>query len=284
MKLRLISVLVLGVSSSLADTTQLQRLLQAALSDSPDHAKPRSEEILQGMDGIKDSPPADLQLVLPLAAKCLRSQELEVRRAGVMVFQVVALRSDSSKLLDQYIDDLGAVLIDQAHPLFRQGILYILTLIGPNSDDQGQRPISPKVLALLSAHLEADSNSTEDSATIAGIMLWASPSDAAVVHKVITLAEQRSEVNMTLAVLKAMGLSKTHNPEALDFLGKSLDNENSYAREASIEAVGHLDRDVRTGFVVKYAKQFGRLATDASIDPRFQKMAADALSKREMLR
>src|SRR6267154_1966922 len=102
MHVRLVAVLVLGVSSSLADTTQLQKLLETGLSDLPGHAKPRSEEILQALDGIKDSPPADLQLVLPLAAKCLRSPELEVRRAGVMVFQGVALRSDSSKLLDQY--------------------------------------------------------------------------------------------------------------------------------------------------------------------------------------
>ena len=89
---------------------------------------------------------------------------------------------------------------------------------------------------------------------------------------------------MRIVVANALGLSRTHNPEALDFICRSLDSENRDIREQAIQAVGHLDGDVRAGFVAKHAAQFGRLATDREIGPRFQAMAREALSSREMVR
>jgi HEAT repeat protein len=117
---------------------------------------------------------------------------------------------------------------------------------------------------------------------VAEALIKASPSDATVIRKVLGFTGKRSEVHVTIVVLNA--LSWTHNPEALDFIGKSLDNENRDVREQTIQAVGHLDRDVRVGFVAKHAAQFGRLAADPEIRSESRRQAADALSNREMVR
>lgn len=270
---KLVTFLLLTASMSWADVVQVQKLLETALRDSPGKVIP--EQLFPALADMNDLPVADVQLILPLAAKCIRSHNLDVRREGVIVFQAVAMRSDSAKLLDVYIDDLGAVLRTPADPL-KQGVLYALAITKP--------AMSPKAIALFTTLFDDKTTLPEDVAGIAGTLIKASPTDKAMIHKVVSFAEQKPDVHVTITVVNALGLSRTHNPEALDFIGKSLDNENRDVREQTIQAVGHLDRDVRVGFVAKHAAQFGRLAADPEIRSESRRQAADALSNREMVR
>jgi hypothetical protein len=139
-----------------------------------------------------------------------------------------------------------------------------------------------KIISILNNHLEDKTNSRDDVAGIADAPIKASTFSLEMVHKVFAFTEQRSDISVTLVVVNALGLSRTNNPETLDFISEGLDSADRNTREQSIQAVGHLDRDVRAGFIANHAAQFARLATDPEIRTEFRAMAADGLSGRKM--
>ena len=94
-----------------------------------------------------------------------------------------------------------------------------------------------------------------------------------MVHKVLSVVEKRSDVALTNAALKDLGLVKTRSTEALNFIGKGLDSGNAFTRESAVDAVSRLDRNVRT----RFAAQLGRIAADSSEPQHVRSQAVEAL-------
>lgn len=299
----LISLLV-GVSLSWADANQLQKLLQAALNGSPSNVIPTLEQIAQASDDLNDPWGADVQQVLRLAMECLRSKEPKVREAGGEVFLGIAVKLNTPgttsmigdvKVIEPYIDDLMAFFNDPSDPV-RGSIGYVLgatlqrcrvdeeiAAMGGPSDTSHGKTIFVKIITNLNNHLEDASNSPDDAGSMAACLLTNLPSDPAMVHRVLTFVAKRADPKVTIPVVSAIGLSKSHNAEALDFVGGNLENENPHVREQTVQAFLQLDRDVRAGLARKFAAQIGRLATDPKIGPQFREMATDALTGRDWL-
>jgi hypothetical protein len=277
MGIKLLTLFALSISWCRADADQIKQFLESALNDRPS----TYDQMRPALDGIKDLPAQDVQSVLPLAAQCLQSSDVNARRDGLFVFQAVGLRSDSGDLLERYVEDLAAALNNHTNSII--GLLSALCRIGRG--DPAERIVSPKAFAIVSTYLDGRTDSSWAGST-AYVLLHSAPSDPAMVHKVLKFAGQRSDSYVTGSVLSGLALANTRNLETLDFIGKHLDNRNPAVREEAIRVVSLLHpRDFRGKFAAKYAAQIERLATDLEIDPEFQKMAAEALlSSTEMAR
>jgi hypothetical protein len=285
---KLFPLFLLTISSWAADATQIRTLLQSALSDT---APAPIINHMEELSTASDLPAADIASILPLAIQCLRSPTANQYGASFLVG--VTTRSDALQLLEPYADQFEAIASGPGGPLRTSTFTILTQIIAQSIDDHGEpvwdttqqgemTPKLRKILDILNNHLEDKSNSRDDVAEIGDSLIKASSSDAAVIHKVLSIAEKRSEVHVRIVIMNAIGLSRTHNPDALDFIGKNLDSENRDVREQAIAAVWHLDRDVRVEFVAKHAAQFGWLAADSEIRPEARKQAADAIAGREM--
>ncbi len=168
---------------------------------------------------------------------------------------------DSATLLDPYIVDLDGILSDPASQ-FRQGAIFILAITKPT--------ISAKASAVLASHLEDKSNSNEETLGIAGALLQAYQ-DTVTVHRILMLADKRSETAFTDGVVHELGLVRTHNPEALAFIGKSLDSKDAPVREAAVDAAGRIDRETRA----RFTEQLARIGADPNETEQLR-AAADA--------
>ncbi len=268
MKKSLFACLAVSASLCWADANQIRQLFQSILSDPPDTSLPTSAKFHSALTEVSESalPAVEVGGLLPLAKQCLGSSNVEVRRAGMLLFLAVALRLDSSKLLEPYIEDLDTVASDPASP-FRTGALAILALT------TSKPRVSPKAVATLAAHLDDSSFSSDEVATVIGSLLETSPSDPATVHRVLGVVEKRSDVALTDSVLRTLGLLRIQNAEAISFIGQGLNSGNPYTREAAVDAVSRLDRNIRT----RFAAHLGRIAADHTERQHVRSQAAEAL-------
>lgn len=248
-----------------ADVNQIKELLQSALTGSSDGV-PQQGQDLRMHDASLDLTADEVASVLPLAARCLKSPRPEARQAGLELFLRAALMWGSSKLIEPYLDDFEAILSGPSSP-FRQGVIAVLAITKP--------ALSPKASRILSAHLEDKTNSLEETEGITYALIDGSHGDQAMIHRVISFAEARSEDRLTGEVIRVVGLIRTRNAEAVDLIGKGLESKNKFLREAAVKAAVRMDRDVR----VKFAAQLGRIASDPDEQPQVRSWAADAISK-----
>jgi HEAT repeats len=262
---RFLVALLLSASLCVAaDGNQIRQLFQSILSESPDRVLPTPEEVDSKVRGADILEASEVEMLLPLAAKCLRSSNIDMQRDGLLLFSTVGLRPDSAKLLDPYVEDLMVLITDPMSP-FKVGAASVFLYMKPK--------MSPRATAALSTHLEDGSNTAEQKTIIAGCLLNASPLDAAILHRVLTVVRELSDDKVMVECLRELGLLRTRNPEALSFIGKGLDSPNPHIRQSAVDAVSRLERDLRVGF----AAQLGRIAADNNEPKEVRSQAAQAL-------
>jgi len=252
MKMVALIFLVLAAAPSFAQRNQIVQLFQSILSGGGNGTLPALEELFTKVNEntVGALSISEVNEVLPLARQCLQSPRAEVRQDGLVLMMAASTRADSTKLLDAYIDDLGALLSGPEGAIsLRHGALYILGSTKP-------RPAS-KAINYLSSHLEDSRNSNEEALTIAAGLLESSPTDATV-HKTLAVVARRGDPGLTSGVIRTLGLSKTRNPEALSLLGTGLNGGDRFVRESAVEAVSRLETDVRA----RFAPQLARIAAD----------------------
>jgi hypothetical protein len=267
MKRHLLPCLLFSVSMCWADVNQVKELLQSTLTVPPDGQPQYSEEFsLRLLDAAQGLTVDEFASILPIAAQCLKSSSPRARDAGLSVFGYAALKLNSSAIMEPYLDDFDAILSGAAGP-YRQGIINILGITNP--------ALSAKATQMLSRHLEDKANSLEEVQGIASALISGSRADPAMIHRVINFAEKRGDDKLTMEVLRVLGLIRTRNGDALDFIGKGLASTNRFVRESALNATSRMDRDVR----VKFAAQLGRIASDMNERPEIRARAAESISK-----
>jgi hypothetical protein len=183
---------------------------------------------------------------------------------GQMFLAAVAMTPASSAVLDAYLDDFNAILSDSTNPNRRQSIIAILEITRPT--------MSSKAIQLFLAHLQDKANTAEQTGAIAEALLHAAPTNQGIVHQVLSLAEKRSEYDVRYPVVKEIGLLRIQVPEALDFVGKELDNPTG--RSGAIVAASRLDRGARA----RFAAQLSRIAQDPDEKPDIRRAAGAAIN------
>jgi hypothetical protein len=250
---------VLSISFCWADAPLVKQMLESALADSEnaaataaDPADPRFDDALEALT------PSDLESLLPTAMQCLRSTHLRAQKAGLITVMAATFTPASSALLEPYLDNFNAILSDSTNPI-RQGLIATLALSRPS--------MSPKAIQLFLGHLEDKTNTAEQTGMIGVGLLHSAPSNQAIVHQVLSLAEKRSEYDVKAPLLQEIGLSKIQLPEALDFIGKELDDPS--LRSNAMTAASRLDRDVRA----RFAGQLSLIAQDPDEPPDIRAQA-----------
>jgi hypothetical protein len=268
MKMIALLFVVLAAAPSFAQRNQVVQLFQSILSGGANGTLPAHEELFAKVNEntVGALSVSEINDVLPLARQCLQSRRAEVRQDGLVLMMAVSTRADSTKLMDAYIDDLGALLSGPEGAIsLRHGALYILGSTKPRPDT--------KAINYLSAHLEDSRNSNEEALTIAASLLESSPTDAATVHKTLAVVARRGDPGLTTGVMKTLGLLKTRNPEALSLLGTGLNGGDRFVRESAVEAVSRLETDVRG----RFAPQLARIAADPNETENARALARAAL-------
>jgi len=242
-----------AVVSSPAQEPQIRQLLQNILNQPTDTDLPTTKDFFTKINEVTVGAltNVELQEVLPLAQECIRSPRPNVRQDGLFFFIALVMRPDSAKLLEPYVDDLGK-LTDGAEgnvPL-RHAALYVLGSMRPNSP--------ANAVAMLSANLESSRNSSEETLTIAASLLEAAPGDASNLHRVLAVTSNRSDSVLTNGVLRQLGLSKIHLPEAIAFISTNLGHADPYIRGSAVDAAARLEYNDR----IQLSSQLDRIASD----------------------
>ena len=259
--------LLLSVSfCSAADFKQIESLYQSVLSSNDDSALPSAKQLHSPdiEDGIKTLPPAEVEVLLPLAKQCWQSPRKHVREAGFSLLFVVSLRLDSTKLLEPYLDDLGG-LLTSSDGGDRSAVIYVLGATNPAP--------TQKALAYLSAHLDYPNNSSEELRMTAAGLLRPGLSDIATIRHVLTAARQHSELKISADVIGILGLRRITTPDSLEFIRAGLSGSDQFVRQASIDAVGRLPKGIRNDF----ARDLLRIANDPSETNAIRSSAATIL-------
>lgn len=259
MKARLLIFLALGALACWADVTQATQVLESALADSePTQAQGQDLRLHDALMGLT---PEQLGSLLPTAVRCLKSTRPRAQDLSLISLGAVSLAPGSSALLQPYLDDFDAILRDPASRA-RRGVIAVLVVMRPS--------LSPTAMQVLIKHLQDKANTGAEAAGIASAVLQAAPSDQSIVHQVITFTQARPDV--VDPVIRRIGLSKIQLPEALDFVGKELDDP--MMRPSAIVAVSSLDRDVRA----RFASQLTRIAQDPDEKPAIRAQATAAIN------
>jgi hypothetical protein len=251
-----------------AGVDEIKHLFQTALASGG--AVPSRIEFFSAVneDTVRPLSVQEVNNALPLAKRALDSRQTEMGQYGLLFFMVVGLRPDSSKLLEPYVDDLGALANGpKGAQSLRHGALLLLGTTHPS--------IIPKAVPYLLGNLEDEANSGEETLTIAASLLEAFPANREIIEKVVGFVQSRSDTGLTTGVLRQVGLMKSRDPRALSLIGSNLDSANRGIRYAAVDAVSRLDRDVRGQF----ARQVARIATDDKESAELRSMADAALTK-----
>ncbi len=264
--MKTIFIMLLATVSCMAQENPIRQLFQTILTQPT--AMPTTEQLFTTVNEttVGALPVAEVQAILPLARQCLQSSNAVVRQDGVVLLIAVVTRADSAKLLEPYIDDLGALLSGPEGAIsLRHGALYVLGSMKPT--------LPPKAVAHLNAYLEESRNSDEETLTIAASLLESAPADAATVHKTLLVVSRRSDPGLTGGVLRQLGLNKTRVPEALNFIATNLNHADPNVRASAVDAVSRLDHDIRKQF----AAQLSRISSDPSEPEHMRSQARLAL-------
>ncbi len=262
----LLVCLMLSISCSWADTNLVRQMLQSVLSEPSDARHLGSQAFTLDLDdATRDLTDAEIESLLPLGMQCIRSHRPEARDAGISLIMTISVRRDGPRLMDRYIDELGAFL-NEPQSLFRRTVLVMLTT---------RTEVSRKWISTVAAHLEDKSNSQEDTEAIVFSLLAASSSDPAMLHKVLMFVTKRSEGTVTISALRGLNLENRLTAEALDFIDISLNSTDHWIRQTAVDVIRMFPKDVRT----KFAAQLGRIARDSKETELTRSLAAEALGK-----
>ena len=269
MKKRLIVGLVClaeALTSSAADINHIRQVYDLILSPLAGQIPPTPDQIFNALDGLTDLSADETSSILPLARRCLNFPDLEVRRAGMLMLLSVSLRPDSHKLLEPYIDDLGAVVKGGNSPL-RAGALNILGSTHPVSGS--------KAAGILKASLRAENSPVGELIIAASGLLQASSSSPDLVHDVLMATELRSNGALTSAVIRELGNLKIRGSESLAFIEKGLRSTDVYTRGAALQSVAWFEPETRS----KFRQHIYEIANDANETPEVRSQARALLNK-----
>jgi len=262
-------LLVLGMCLAsvpgLMGEERISTLLRSMANDGP----VPTEKVFEGTVGedyVNQLSRDAVEEFLPLARALLRDPRPVVRRYGLRCFLAVTLRRslDSQVLLEAYVPDLIETADDHASPL-RDMALFVLGNTWPK--------VSPKTLAYLAAHL-ADKDNTPGATVSMACTLLKQGSDPLTRH-VIAFVRKQNEKQIVEKVLIQLRLFPTENPEALSFIGSSLDCPNSWIRRRAVEAVAALPLADRSQFL----ERLSRLSMDPNEPTEIRSAADEALKK-----
>jgi hypothetical protein len=264
MKKKLLFSVAVALSSCWADQTLVKQLLEATLADSRESVPPANDPaVLRFETAVQALTPNEIQSLLPLAMQCLKSGYPRPQEAGVTLLVATTQTAASAALLEPYLDYFDKILSSPTNPN-RQSIIGILEITRPS--------MSPNVIRVFLRHLQDTSNTPLQTGAIAGAVLRAAPVNEAIVRQVLSSVEKRSEYEVKYSILQQIGLSKIQFPEALDFLGKQL--EDPTARVDAIVAISRLDRGARA----RFAPQLSRIAQNPEQKPEIRKAAEAAIN------
>jgi len=266
--MRLFAIVYLSLLTAIPSVSQEMPILQLyrnLLANSPNGDNTRSVDIFGELDDVRIQAASEdeISAVAPLALQCIRSSNGELRKDGFVFFLAAITRPDSGKAIGPYIDNLGALLNDK-DTAPRRTIFYILGSLQPKPPE--------KAIAYLEANLENSRNSSAETITIAVSLIKTSPNDNATVHKVLSVVTSRSDDNVTGSVIRQLGLSRTHAPEAIGFISTSLDSDRPGVHESAVDAASRLNKDQRA-----FSSQLARIASDPKESPNVRNQAAQAL-------
>jgi len=256
-----------SISISRANTANIERLLRSTLKDAQGSDALNERELYSQMDEFAQLLTAgEIESLQPLAMQCLRSSRPQARSSVLFMLSSIVLRTDSSMLVEPYVEALGSLLDEPPGPL-RHAVVVVLTMTKPE--------ISAKAIATLTAHVEDKNSSLEESSGIVWALITARTSNPAIRHKVLRYVAKKSEIEITISGLEALHQVRHPDEEALDFMGKSLDHDSTFVRDAAVQDVLGLDRGLRA----RFAAQLGRIARDSNETERTRSLATEALGK-----
>jgi HEAT repeat protein len=258
-------LLVVSCTQGRSDGNALQTLFRSILAERDDSQLPTDESVgLEFSRTVVGLEFADIQALLPLADQCLASERPAIRGYGITFFALVPLRMDSSRLLEPYVDEI-ATLLNDPDVGTRNSAIFMLG---------SSKPVPlPRGIAYLVAHLGDKSDSPEQVNLIAGTLMASAP-DAAVLHKVLTVVQQRPDIDKIKGrFIEILGISRTKNEEALAFIRDGLMDKNPGTRATSISAVEKMPKDVKNGF----SGELQRIATSPDETPQQRDLARQVL-------
>jgi hypothetical protein len=256
-------VLSVTLSTAAADFNGIRAFYQATYSAEDSALNGRLRELSDMEEGVKALTADEVNVLLPLAQRCWHSERATIREAGVALLVPISLRSDSTKLLEPYIDDLAPLLTVEGT---RKATVYLFGATQPTA--------SPKALVYLIRHLSDKGNSADELRMTAAAILGSRPTGVDAIHQVLDAIEQRPEFKIKGEVIQMLGLYRITNDEALRFIRSGLTGEDRSLRQASIGAIDHLPQDVRGAF----AMDLLRVANDPTEAPEVRSRASSVLA------
>ncbi len=272
MKSVLALVVSLGLVGCQANESQLERMFHVALSTDQNRTLPPQTEFFSVLSAtIPTLNQRDASRLTSLTSRCLRSQDPEVQRFGVLYFlSVSAERMDSGVLLDSGIADMLAFAADpnlkneelRAAALF--GIYYL-------------KPMPDKAIKGLVSLIENDVLSEPWIGSIAAALVSRAPADAEMLRMILTRVKRLEDPQNSVELIRWLGLAspKPSHPEAIAFIAESLENKDSRIRKAAVEAAGRLPDGSRSSLLYR----LGQIATDKNESEALRSDATAALKQ-----
>ena len=245
MNVKAIYILILtGLIPLHADQYQLERMFHSVLNSSQGKGLPKELEFHDNLvSTIPTLNPEHLPSLSAQASKCLKSPDIEVQKFGVFYFMQVAMRMDSAVLLEPRIDDLAEYTNNPANKDLHNAALFSIVYLNPRIPEKGISVLVPMLISKLVPD--------EERAFIGAALLTATPSDADMLHKVLTALKGSREPKAIINLIRSLGILKTRHAEALALIGESLEHKDAAIRMEAVDAVERLDRDLRVKFEAK---------------------------------
>jgi hypothetical protein len=262
---------LLTVQIASAQGTKIREFYEGLLNLPSDAQVPSQKTLLSVVNetAVMSLSDDDVNSLLPLGRRALQSSRPDVRRDGLFLFGAISIRPNSSGLLKSYLADIELIASNSSDPL-RMPALYTLGSTNPD-------PL-PEAISYFSAHLADKANSPREIRIMTTFVIQSAGKDnnSGLIHQTLVFLDSHPDaVPGRIGALEQLGLAKTRNTEALAFIGKSLDSDNQFVREASVEAVDRLDPDIRAN----YSDQLNRIATDPKESERARTAAKAVLAK-----
>lgn len=223
--------------------TVYEGMIAAGAANNADLPQPQDLVKQVNESSLRALSTADAQYLVPLGTKCLRLKSDTIRRNGMLLLMGIALRPDSTSLIEPYVEELEQVAGNPKDSL-KEGALYVLANTQPN--------ISPSARAFLIAHLTDTATSVQRRFLI-GTALLRSPGGQATVDKVVEFAEHEPDIGVKAGIVMQLGAVQTPDIHVLTFIGASLDSADPYLLRAAVETTRKLAYGVRVQFVDKLA-------------------------------
>jgi len=126
------------------------------------------------------------------------------------------------------------------------------------------------------SHLQDPNNTSAEIDWFAEAPILDRPNDPALIHLVLDLTRKRSDDKLTSEIVRILGLARTRNTEALNFIAACLSRQRPKTHYAAVDAVSRLDRDLQAQF----AADLSLIVANPDEDEPVRAMAQKALASR----